>query len=81
MKGDGNCYFRNICSALTGSQRQHNVVRDDIVKWMNENDKLIKHNFGQIYLEESNMELDGELNGSINFINSRILKHGHRYSL
>jgi hypothetical protein len=32
---------------------------------MNENDKLIKHNFGQIYLEESNMELDGELNGSI----------------
>jgi hypothetical protein len=60
LKGDGNCYFRSICLTLTGSQRQHNVVRDDIVKWMNENDKLIKNNFGQIYLEESNMELNGE---------------------
>ena len=60
MKGDGHCYFRSICFALTGSQRQHNAVRDDIVKWVNENDKLIKNNFGQRYLEESNMELDGE---------------------
>ena len=39
MKGDRNCYFRSICFALTGSQRLHNVVRDDIVKWMNENQK------------------------------------------
>ena len=39
MKGDGNCYFRSIFFALTGSQRLHNVVRDDIVKWMNENQK------------------------------------------
>ena len=60
LKGDGNCHFRSICLTLTGSQRQHNVVRDDIVKWMNENYKLIKNNFGQKYLEESNMELDGE---------------------
>jgi hemerythrin-like domain-containing protein len=29
MKGDGNCYFRSIFFALTGSQRLHNVVRDD----------------------------------------------------
>ena len=55
MKGDGNCYFRAISYALTGSQANHLKLQTFIVDWMNKHKEVIENNFGITYLNDSKM--------------------------
>jgi regulator of replication initiation timing len=59
MKEDGNCFFRSIAYALTGSESQHTKVRDFVVQWMTENSSKIESTFGKDYLIQSGMTDDG----------------------
>ena len=34
IRGDGNCFFRAICYAITGAEDQHLLMRDAIVAHM-----------------------------------------------
>ena len=53
MRGDGNCFFRAISYALTGSQMQYENVRQNVVQWMAQHDDTLKNHFGKGYLKES----------------------------
>ncbi|KAK3105087.1 hypothetical protein FSP39_016983 [Pinctada imbricata] len=59
IKGDGNCYFRCLSFALTGSQNVHERVRDVVVTFMTEHTERIEKHFGDTYLNDSNMDKSG----------------------
>lgn len=58
MKGDGNCFFRSISYAITGSQIYHKVARDRVVDYMKTNENAIIQ-FGERYLAESGIPDEG----------------------
>ncbi|XP_048256505.1 OVARIAN TUMOR DOMAIN-containing deubiquitinating enzyme 7-like [Haliotis rufescens] len=60
MRGDGNCYFRAISQALFGVQKYHLSVRNANVTLMVEHHEQIKKHFGESYLENSGMDIDGK---------------------
>lgn len=57
MKGDGNCFFRSISYAITGSQAYHKVARDRVVDYREANENAITQ-FGERYLAESRIPDD-----------------------
>lgn len=59
MRGDGNCFFRAVSYALTGSQMQHERVRQNVVQWMKRNDDTLNNHFGSGYLDDSRMSENG----------------------
>lgn len=56
MKGDGNCFFRSISYAITGSY--HKVARDRVVDYKKTNENAITQ-FGERYLAESRIPEEG----------------------
>ena len=59
IRGDGNCFFRCISYAITGSQAAHKQIRNDIVSFMKDKPRKIQNHFGKKYLVDSRMEEDG----------------------
>ena len=42
IRGDGNCFFRSLCYFLTGSEEEHQVLRDRVVRHMQTINKILK---------------------------------------
>ena len=60
IKGDGNCFFRSVSFAITGTQLHHRTVRDNVVTYMNAHAEKIQNHYGHNYLESSNMSENAE---------------------
>ena len=62
-KGDGNCYFRSISYILSGTEDNHQTIRDQVVSHMTNNltTKLDNYMNQRVstYLEQTSMDKDG----------------------
>jgi hypothetical protein len=83
IKGDGNCYFRSISFALTGSEKNHEKIRDRIVSFMTENSSCVEKHFGSTYLDDSQMQnsgtwaTDAEILATAAYLNADIFVYAH----
>ena len=59
IKGDGNCYFRAISDAISGTEEFHDKVRETVCDYIEYFDcdvaPFLKRDKGREYLKRSNM--------------------------
>lgn len=84
-KGDGNCYFRAICYILTGSEKDHSLLREKVIHHMRtslstELRNYLNHNVNN-YLDTSCMSqdsvwaTDAEIMATANLLSCDIVVH------
>uniref|UniRef100_A0A146L0V6 OTU domain-containing protein n=1 Tax=Lygus hesperus TaxID=30085 RepID=A0A146L0V6_LYGHE len=59
IEGDGNCYFRCLSYLITGTDKSHRILRQKLVKFMRENEKMVEGLGGRNYLDKSLMWTEG----------------------
>lgn len=78
IRGDGNCFFRSLSYWITGAQNSHKMVRQILVRYMNENKDAIAGTADENYLSRNHMSKDGEYGtdveifASASFLNTSI---------
>lgn len=83
IEGDGNCFFRALCYLLTGSQKEHLKLRNEIIMHMTDNCSVQLQNYliqdVHHYIESSHMSdsstwaTDAEILGASSLLKCDIL--------